>query len=136
LNRHPALSFCWSMIFPKTGDHFSGSCSSVSATTVRPRPARHTMSGDVGGADTRRRQSLGGSWTRAGLDAVLETLRCAEPTPLSPRRTPRPSRLRSNCRPARTMVVQPVLSRTVAQASAGKCGRAGSTRRHRHVWVP
>jgi hypothetical protein len=27
-NRHPALRFWWSMIFPKTGIHFSGSCCS------------------------------------------------------------------------------------------------------------
>ena len=28
-NRHPALAYCWSMIFPKTGSHFSGSCANV-----------------------------------------------------------------------------------------------------------
>jgi hypothetical protein len=26
-NRHLALAYWWSMIFPKTGIHFSGSCS-------------------------------------------------------------------------------------------------------------
>jgi hypothetical protein len=30
-NHHPALLLCWSMIFPKTGTHFSGSCSRLEA---------------------------------------------------------------------------------------------------------
>jgi hypothetical protein len=61
LDRHPALSFCWSMIFSKTGIHFSGSCSgrenametgpigTASATTFHPwRPRSLTQSGNAG----------------------------------------------------------------------------------------
>src|ERR1043166_5360400 len=36
-NRHRALTSCWSMIFPETGTHFSGSCSSSNAAPIRAR---------------------------------------------------------------------------------------------------
>src|ERR1043166_1670063 len=36
-NRHLALTSCWSMIFPETGTHFSGSCSSSNAAPIRAR---------------------------------------------------------------------------------------------------
>src|SRR5262245_58561082 len=56
-NRHLALAYCWSMIFPKTGAHFSGSCSNL-ADATRPSRASASRSGRPGIAAGRLRPLL------------------------------------------------------------------------------
>src|SRR5215207_7802725 len=49
-SRHPALPLCSSMIFPKTGSHFSGSCSRI---------ARHRLRARSSARDQRRQRDRG-----------------------------------------------------------------------------